>query len=597
MDMQKRRSVFKHVFIIAIAGILTVGFALSASAQAAKESLRPAAKGKSGIVTTANPLASLAGQKMLAKGGNAIDAIVAAASALNAVEPYMSGTAGVGYMLFYSAEEDRVRSLVFGGWVPENFKPSFYESGAKYADGAGHGTMENVGPKAAAVPGNLAGWAKALKDYGTMSLSEVFQPTIEYLEEGIPVTEFDQSMWEVTVDRVINYPESNAIFLKNGTTPYKIGDIFTNKPLAKTMKRIAKEGIDVFYKGDIAEQMAAAFKRDGGFITEEDLASVPDKVQWVDPVSVNYKGYTVYNNPPPGMGIQQLQTLKMMEGFDIKAMGHNTTEYLAHLFEAIRLSRIDTDEFIGDPEFVDVPVDRLLSDSYISNQRAKVIANVKERKAMLEKETSQNVIPTNYTDDRNDNKYKFSTTSLSAVDRHGNAVVITQSHGGGFGSGYVAGETGVVFNNAMDWMTAEPNRPSTVAPGKAIGWCIGGMLQIHKDGKPVHIVGSPGSYGILQSVPQVAMNLIDFDMTIQEAISAPRFRWKDESLPAKEIIMETRVKEEVRNSLEGLGYILDTSRGDWSMTVGGVQGISIDHETGWNWGGADPRRNGYALGW
>ncbi len=595
MNIQ-RRSSFKHIFIGAVTGILTMGFTLSASAQAAKESLRPAAKGKEGMVASANPLASLAGQKMLTKGGNAIDAIVAAASALNAVEPYMSGVAGVGYMLFYSAEEDTVRSLVFGGWVPENFQVSSYEPGGRYADGAGHGTMENVGPQVAAVPGNLAGWAKALQDYGTMSLSEVFEPAIRYLEEGIPVTEFDQAMWEVTVDRVKNYPESNAIYLKDGTAPYKKGDTFTNKPLAKTMKRIAEEGIDVFYKGEIAEEIAAAFQRDGGFITKEDLASVPDKVQWVDPVSINYRGYTVYNNPPPGMGIQQLQTLKIMEDFDIEAMGHNSTEYLAHLLEAIRLSRIDTDEYIGDPEFVSVPVEELLSTNYISKQRNRVISNVKERKEMLEKGTSRYMIP-NYTDDANDNKYKFSTTSLSAVDKQGNAVVITQSHGGGFGSGYVAGKTGVVFNNAMDWMTTEPDRPNTVAPGKAIGWCIGGMLQLHKDGQPEIIIGSPGSYGILQSVPQVAINVVDFDMTIQEAISAPRFRWKDESLPAKEIIMETRVEEDVRKSLGDLGYILDTSRGDWSMTVGGVQGITIDRKTGWIWGGADARRNGYALGW
>ena len=196
-------------------------------------------------------------------------------------------------------------------------------------------------------------------------------------------------------------------------------------------------------------------------------------------------------------------------------------------------------------------------------------------------------------------QYKYATTSLSATDRWGNAVVIIQTHGGGFGSGYVAGKTGVVFNSALDWMTLTPGLANTVAPGKAVGWCIGGMMQFHRNGKPELIVGSPGSFGILQSVPQVAMNVVDFGMNIQDAISAPRFRWKDElgSVPAKELIVETRISEKTLQELRNMGYVLDTSLGEWSMTVGGAQGITIDHQNGWFMGGADPRRNGYSIGW
>lgn len=578
--------------------IMVLMFNISVFAQAAKDNLRPAALGKTGMIATANPLATLAGQKILVKGGNAIDAIVAAAASLNAAEPYMSGTAGVGYMLFYSAKENRVRSLVFGGWVPETFRITKYKTDVKVADGAGHGAMESIGPRIASVPGNLAGWAKALKDYGTMPLSEVFESAIDYLENGVPVTEFDQAMWAGTVDRLAPHAESRKIFLKNDKDPYVIGDYFSNKPLAKTMKRIASEGIDVFYKGEIAQEMAAAFARDGGFITVKDLASVPDKVQWVDPISIKYRDYTVYNNPPPGMGIQQLQTLKIMEGFDLKKMGHNSVDYLAHLLEAVNLSRIDSDKYIGDPKFTSVPVDMLLSDAYMAKQRARVVARVKERKAGLKPETSQK-LGSEPVDDPTASKYKYATTSLSAVDRWGNAVVIIQTHGGGFGSGYVAGNTGVVFNSALDWMSPEPGKANSVAPGKAVGWCIGGMMQFHKNGKPQLIVGSPGSFGILQSVPQVALNAVEFGMNIQDAISAPRFRWKDElgSVPAKEIIMETRVPANVIKTLRAMGYVIDTSLGDWSMTVGGAQGITIDQKTGWLMGGADLRRNGYAVGW
>ncbi|MFA5244724.1 MAG: gamma-glutamyltransferase [Pedobacter sp.] len=578
--------------------MLTLAIQLNVSAQAAKDNLRPAALGKNGMIATANPLATLAGQKILVKGGNAIDAIVAAAASLNAAEPYMSGTAGVGYMLFYSAKENRVRSLVFGGWVPETFKITRFKKDTRVADGAGHGAMETIGPRIAAVPGNLAGWAKALKDYGTMPLSEVFESAIDYLENGVPITEFDQAMWAGTVARIAPHAESRKIFLKNDKDPYVIGDYFSNKPLAKTMRRIASEGIDVFYKGEIAREMADAFARDGGFITVKDLAAVPDRVQWTDPISIKYRDYTVYNNPPPGMGIQQLQVLKIMEGFDLKKMGHNSQEYLAHLLEANYLSRIDTDKYIGDPKFVTVPVDMLLSDAYIDKQRAKVVARVKERMAAMKNQSSlnQNLIPQ---DDANANKYKYATTSLSAVDKWGNAVVIIQTHGGGFGCGYVAGNTGVVFNSALDWMSAEQGLANSAQPGKAVGWCIGGMLQFHRNGKPELIVGSPGSFGILQSVPQVAMNAVDFGMNIQDAISAPRFRWKDElgSVPAKELIMETRVPAKTIQSLRDMGYVIDTSLGDWSMTVGGAQGVSINHKTGWLMGGADLRRNGYAVGW
>lgn len=572
--------------------------ALVLQAQVASESLRPPSMGKSGMVATANPLASLAGQKVLADGGNAIDAIVASAAALASVEPYMSGLGGVGYMLYYSAEEDRVRSLVFGGWAPEAFNAEALENAMSFDDGAGHGTVEAVGPMTAAVPGMLAGWNRALEDYGTMTLERVFTPAIEYLEGGVPVTEFDQAMWAGTRDRVLHYPSSNEIYLKQGNHPYEIGDIFANPKLAETMKRIAEEGVDLFYRGELAEEITEAFARDGGFISREDLARVPDIVQWTEPLEINYRGYTIYNHPPPGMGIQQLQTLKIMEGFDLQEMGHNSTEYLAHLLEAIALSRQDTDTHVGDPAYVDVPVDRLLSDEYIDEQRDRVVRRVRERKRSAE--ANHPVLPGGFSPDVPlDDRYTYATTSLSAADKWGNVVVITQTLGGGFGSGYVAGDTGIAFNNAMEWMVMEPGAANSVEPGKGVGWCIGGMMQVHKDGRPELIIGSPGSFGILQSVPQVTMNVLDFDMGIQQAIDAPRFRWKDElgSVPAKEVIMETRVEASVRDELSELGFRLDTRVGDWSMSVGGAQGIIMDYESGWIFGGADPRRNGYSLGW
>jgi len=588
----------KQIASVALTGVLIASFSYESVAQASKTNLRPASYGKKGMVCTANPLASLAGQKILMEGGNAIDAIVAAAATLNAVEPFMSGTGGVGYMLFYSARENKVKSLVFGGWVPETFDPAKIKNAVKLDDGAGHGAMETIGPRTVAVPGNLAGWNKAVKDYGTMPLSKIFESAVDYLENGVPVTEYDQAMWDGIINRVAPHPEAAAIYLKSDKTGYKIGDIFTNKPLAETMRRVGKEGAEVFYKGAIAKEIAAAFKKDGGFVTEKDLASVLDKVQWSEPISMQYRDYTVYNNPPPGMGLQQMQVLKIMEGFDVKKMGHNSTEYLAHLMEAMYLSRLDSEKYIGDPAYVEVPVKMLLSDAYISSQRAKVVAMVAERKKNVKKQGAVHPVQ-DLLDQANSPAYKYATTTLATMDEEGNAVVITQTLGGGFGSGYVAGNTGVVFNNALDWMTLEKNKANSVAPGKGITWCIGGMLQFHKNGKPELVVGSPGSYGILQSVPQVAMNVVDFGMNIQDAISAPRYRWKDEkgSVPAKELIIETRIPEKTIQELKSMGFVLDTSLGEWTMSVGGAQGVMKDYKTGWISGGADPRRNGYSIGW
>ncbi len=567
-------------------------------AQVVSESLRPPAMGKSGMVATAHPLASLAGQKVLADGGNAVDAIVAAAAALNAVEPYMSGIGGVGYMLLYSVEEKRVRSLVFGGWVPKSFNAEEMAKAMTFDDGAGHGTVEAIGPMTAAVPGNLAGWNRALEDYGTMSLARVLEPAIEYLEHGVPVTEFDQAMWEGSQNRLVHHASSKEAYLKEGNAPYRIGEIFANPKLAATMRQIGDQGIDHFYRGALAQAITDAFAKDGGFISREDLAKVPESVKWTDPLMIDYKGYTIYNHPPPGMGIQQLQTLKIMEGFDIQEIGHNSTSYLAHLMETIALCRHDTDRYIGDPAYVDIPLDLLLSDEYIGQQRVIVQESVQERQKLADN-LSPSLPIEHTTKEPLDERYTYATTSLSAADQWGNVVVITQTLGGGFGSGYVAGETGIAFNNAMEWMDMKPDSPNTVEPGKAVGWCIGAMMQVHKDGIPVMAIGSPGSFGILQSVPQVTLNVLDFGMDIQAAIDAPRFRWKDElgAVPAKEIIIETRVEKETRKELERLGFVLDSSPGDWTMFVGGAQGIFFDRESGWILGGADPRRNGYALGW
>ena len=569
---------------VSVGVVLAIGTGSSVRGQSTKWGLRSEAMGKDGMVASAHPLASVAGVKMLAKGGNAVDAIVAAAAALSVVEPSSSGVGGVGFMLLYSAQENRVRALPFGGRAPAAARLEAFTS---ESDPRGATT---TGPKAPLVPGNLAGWAKALKDYGTMPLSEVLQPAIEYAEQGVIVDRrYAASLARRASDHA-RYPSSASIYLKNGEEPYKEGELLVNKAQARSLRIIAEKGIDAFYKGELAQEFVRAFERDGGLMRLSDLAAFPDSVQWQEPLSITYRGYTIYVAPPPNSGIQQLQTLKVMEGFDVKRMGHNTPEYLMHLMETIRLNRVDTDRYVADPRFVSVPVDRLLSDDYIAKRHAEVLAQVRSTSSAAVGSLRHVPVPSA------EDLLNESTTHLTAVDRWGNGVNITQTLGGS--SAYIPGDTGLLFNNASRWFNLTPGHPNVIAPNKDVEWCISPM-QVHKDGQPYFVGGSPGSYGILQTVPQIVINLLDFDMNVQDAIGAPRFRWNDDvdaKLPAESVAMETRIPGEVVKALQSRGYDIDLV-GDWSTRVGGAQGIVIDRASGWLRGGADPRRNGAAMGW
>jgi len=577
--MIRNPSVKRVVAACAAVGLI-VTLAPPVEGQASKWALRSEAMGKGGVVASGHPLASLAGIKMLAKGGNAIDAIVAMAAALNAVEPEMSGLGGVGFMVLYSAKENRVRTLSFGGRAPAAAKLELFTR-----------DTTTTGPKAPLVPGNLAGWAKALKDYGTMPLSDVLQPAIEYAEQGVFLTPFQAGSLETAAPRIAQFPDGASIYLKNGKEPYKEGELVTNKPLAATMKKIAVGGTDVFYKGELAQTFAQAFERDGGLIRASDFAAFPETVQWKDPLSITYKGHTIYAVPPPNSGVQTLQTLKVMEGFDVKRMGHNTVEYLTHLMETIRLNRLDTDKYVADPRTADVPVKMLLSDEYIATRRAEVIERLKSRPSALGRVAMLPALPPR-------DQLNESTTHLTAVDRWGNAVNITQTLGSGYGSGYMPGKTGVMFTNAAHWFNLTPGHPNVLAASKDVEWCIA-PIQVHKNGKPYFVGGSPGSYGILQTVPQVILNVLEFGMNVQDAIGAPRFRWVDDvddPLPARKVRMETRIPAEVIKELQARGYDIELL-GDWSPGVGGAAAVLADWTTGWLRGGADPRRSGHALGW
>jgi gamma-glutamyltranspeptidase/glutathione hydrolase len=533
--------------------------------------LRPNALGRRGMVATANPLATLAGLRMLARGGNAVDAAVAAAAAIGVAEPYMSGMAGCGVLLL-SRPGQPPRALNFLGRAPAAARPEQLSQAAR-----------DSGILSVAVPGNLAGWARVLADHGTVSLAEALEPAIELAEAGVPMTVFDRQMFDEHYQRLD--AEGVRVYLHDGRPP-EPGALVVQRDLAKSFRAIARDGVGAFYEGELARAIARDMTELGGLITLDDLRGFPASLQWTDALATPYRGLTVHAPPPPSSAIQILETLNGMSGWELGRVEHLGPDHLAVIAEACRVARLDTDRHVADPDFVPVPVARLLS----AERTAAIQA---EMRARLERPRPRAAVPAAAI-----RGGLASTTHLAACDASGLAVNITHSLGGGFGSGVVVRGTGIALNNALHWTSSDPRHPNVLQAGKRHEWPVA-PLHLHRDGAFWATVGTPGSYGILVTTVQVVSNLVDFGLNLQDAVAAPRFRWADEAidpLPAETLRIESRVPEATRRALEERGYTLDLL-GAWSMRVGGVQAVLRDAATGWLVGAADPRRNGYAMGW
>ncbi len=530
--------------------------------------LRPVALGRRGMVTSANPLATLAGLRMLARGGNAVDALVATAAAVGVAEPYMSGLAGCG-VLVLTRPGQRPKVLNFLGRAPSGTSRERL-----------HGTNHTSGPLSVAVPGNLAGWARVLADHGTLPLADVLEPAAELAETGPPLTPFDRQMF----DEHLTHLDAECVrtYLHGGRTP-EMGAPVSQPNLAATFRRIGREGIQAVYGGPLGDGIVAAL---GGVMTRRDLEAYPERLRWEDPLTTTYRDVEVFAPPPPSSAVQVIQTLNGMAGWEVGKLAHLGPDHLAVIAEAARAARLDTHRHIGDPDVVSVAVDRLLD-------RARTEALRAEMRGRLDAPSRPVAVAGGSSAGAG-----ASTTHLAAMDASGLAVNVTQSLGNGFGSGIVVPDTGICLNNALHWTSTDAGHPNAVEPGKRHEWPVA-PVHLFRNGKLWGTVGTPGSYGILVTTVQVLSNLIDFGLNVQDAIGAPRFRWLDEAidpLPADSMRIESRVPEATRRALAARGYRLEVM-GPWSMRVGGVQAIVRDQATGWLMGGADPRRNGYAMGW
>ncbi|HZS10028.1 MAG TPA: gamma-glutamyltransferase [Blastocatellia bacterium] len=523
-----------------------------------KGGTRSVVRAMNGMVATSQPLASAAGLRILQQGGNAIDAAVAAAAVLCVVEPMMVSPGGDLFALVWDAKKNELKALNASGRAPKAISIDELKK-------RGITKMPEYGIHTVTVPGAVDGWATLLDRYGTMKLSQVLQPAIEYAERGYPVTEIIGTEWQTGMQHKDN-ADFAATFLPNGRPP-AIGEIFTNKNLAATLRKIAAGGRDVYYKGELAEKIVKFARAQGGFHTMQDFAD--HKSTWVEPISTTYRGYKVYELPPNNQGLAALEMLNILEGFDVKRLGHNTAEYLHLLVEAKKLAFIDRARHIADPAFYQAPLDKLLSKDYAAELRKRIDTN------RVSAETA------------NGPRGGEDTVYLTVVDKDRNVVSFIQSIFSAFGSGLVAGDTGIVLHNRGAGFTFDPDHPNRIEGGKRPFHTLIPAM-VFRDGRPWLSFGVMGGDMQAQGHVQVLLNLIDFGMDVQQAGEQPRFRHFDNGLA-----LESAIGADVRKELERRGHKLTFAPGSF----GGYQAIMIDPQTGALAAGSDLRKDGCAIGW
>ncbi len=539
------------------------------------EQNRPDVRGTEGAVSADHPLAAAAGQDILRRGGNAVDAAVAMAGVLAVVRPHMNGVGGDAFALFYNAESGEVVGLNGSGRSGALATPEFFQENFS-------GEIPGNGPGSVSVPGAVAAWADALERFGTMELSEVLQPAIRYARGGFPVSRrLAQDFGEQGGS--LNAAGRN-LYLPGGAPP-PVGSRLRNPALAMTLEKIAQQGKRGFYEGPVAESLSAFLEAEGGYLRDHDFAEHTST--WVEPLSGEYHGYRLMVMPPNSQGVAQLMLTEMAKRHSLKEMGHNASSYLHTLIELKKLAFADRDRWVADPQFADIPLDRLLDPQRLS-ERAELVDPERAAPEVApgvggEGNTAEGGAK-NGADDFGDTVY------LTAVDRWGNAVSWIQSLYSGFGSGLLEPETGVLLQNRGALFTMEKGHPNRVAPGKRPYHTLTPLLALREDGSLGFTLGTPGGDSQTQSLLQIMNNMILFGMSPQEAVEAPRFR----SYEGLRVAVEDRIPYDVRSSLAALGHQVRVVHG-WTATFGGAQMIFLDPDFGTLTVASDPRREAYGL--
>lgn len=533
---------------------------------------------ENGMVVAQEEIAAEVGRDILKAGGNAADAGVAVAFALAVTLPRAGNLGGGGFMIVHDAETGETKAIDYREMAPMNADRDMFLDEAGEADTE----KSRFTGLATGVPGTVAGMQMVLDEYGTMSLAEVLEPAIGLAQDGIVVTADLADSLKGLEDRLKKWPASEAIFFKEGGAFYEPGDRLVQADLAATLQRIADQGPDGFYKGETAQAIVDAVQAAGGRITMEDMAGY--KALSRDPVRGTYRGYEIVSMPPPSSGgIHIIQILNTLEGYPIGFLGHNSSETIHLMAEAMKRAYADRSEYLGDPEFYDVPQAQLISKDYAADIRKGISLG----RAM----PSDQIKPADLTPYESDQ-----TTHYSIVDKDGNAVSNTYTINFSYGSGMVADGTGVLMNNEMDDFAAKPGvmnaygliggDANAVEPGKRPLSSMSPTI-VMKDGKVFMVTGSPGGSRIITTVLQIIMNVVDHGMNVAEATVAPRIhhQWLPEVLRVEEGLSPDTVA-----ALEARGHVVEVME-----TMGSAQSILVDDEDGLLLGGADTRQTSSAA--
>lgn len=535
--------------------------------------------GKNGMVVTEQRLATEVGLQILKRGGNAVDAAVAVGYALAVTHPCCGNLGGGGFMLIHMANGKDT-------FINFREKAPLAATRAMYLDKQGNVVrgLSSKGYLAVGVPGTVLGLDRALSAYGTMPRAAVITPSIELAQNGFVLQPGDVKTLNLKTEGFKQQPNVPTIFLKDGKTPYKVGDRLVQKDLANTLQLITKQGPDVFYKGAIADEIVKASHSNGGILSKQDFAKYA--VSETPPVRCNYRSYEVISAPPPGGGTTVCQMLNTVEGYKLKPMGFRSPVMLQFMLSTMLYAYSDRNTYLGDPNFVNNPVERLVSKAYAAQIRAKI-----PRDRAIPPEP---LFPKATTNEGNQ------TTHYSIQDRYGNAVAVTYTINSFFGAGVIAGKTGFFLNNEMDDFTSKPGTPNNfglvqgsaniIEPGKRPLSSMSPTI-VTQNNKVFLVTGSPGGSTIPTTVVQVITNVIDYGMNIQQAVDTPRIHYQ--GLPDRVVTEPYALEPDAVQMLQQWGYKI-IPLGTW----GAAESLLVNPKTGWIYGANDSRRPaGAALGY
>ncbi|MBS0009870.1 MAG: gamma-glutamyltransferase [Bacteroidales bacterium] len=524
-----------------------------------------------GMACTSQPLATQVALDILKKGGNAIDAAIAANAMLGLVEPTGCGLGGDLFAIIWSAEKQDLFGLNASGRSPRSLKLDYFREHA-------YENIPATGPLPVSVPGCVDGWFEMHGMFGRLPMQEILQPAIFYAREGFPVSELIAYYMYSGTASLKKFPNVADVFMPGGHAPRK-GEIFRNPALANTLELIAMGGREEFYKGSIARIIADFIQEQGGFLSYDDMAR--HRSEWVDPISTDYRGYTVWQLPPSGQGTAVLQILNILEGYDIRSMGFGSAEYIHHFVEAKKLAFEDRAKYYSDPAFNDIPVQELISKDY-----------ARQRRSLINPARAARMVSAGQPETGN-------TIYLTVADKEGNMVSLIQSNYRGMGSGMCPPGLGFILQDRGELFSLEEGHFNVYAPGKRpFHTIIPGFIT--KDGKAHISFGVMGGAMQPQGHAQVVINMLDFDMNLQEAGDAPRIRHVGSSQPTGGIMtdggsvnLESGFRWEEIQKLLMKGHSIQWNLGGY----GGYQAIRRDPVTGVYYGASESRKDGQAAGY